>query len=96
MQILLFAFLGDCGTPYPHWWGRHPPPPPWWFVVDLLAAVGGIAGGVIAQRLGPQPEPWLPYLAAFVVGRVIGSLSARVLSGVGAKAAAPQLANQAA
>jgi len=94
MWYVLMAAMGDCGTPYPHWPG---PPPPWWFLVDIFAAAGGIAGGVIAQQLvsGPSPEPWslLTSLAgAFAVGRVVGGISARVLSGFGAKA--PQIARQ--
>lgn len=99
MWFALMAAMGDCGTPYPGSW-RHPgPPPPWWFAIDVLAAAGGIVGGVLAQQLvsGPQPEPWslLTSLAgAFAVGRVVGGISARVLSGFVADA--PQIARQAA
>lgn len=89
MGNLLFAFMGDCGTPWPGWWKPKPEPQPWWWIVHVVAAGGGILGGNLVQGLvnGAASDPIVllaSMAGAFAVGRFAGGIAAGVLGAVGA------------
>ena len=75
MLWALWAFVGWCGTPWPHRFLPHPPPPPpdpWWFT-KLGGVVGGILGGWAYDQVWPMGANITSVtVAATAVGAFVG------------------------
>jgi hypothetical protein len=79
MEYLFWGLAGWCGTP----WRRWPPPPdpePWWWVVKVIAVLGGIGGGILANNLLEGTEAgalhWIAtVVGAMIVGRVVSEIA---------------------
>jgi hypothetical protein len=93
MEYLFWTLAGICGTPWPRRWpwpwppGPDPDPvykpqPDPWLPVLIASALGGIAGGLIFDRVFDRASLQagsLGWMAATCVGAFIAG---RVLSGI--------------
>ncbi|HYN84295.1 MAG TPA: hypothetical protein VER32_03515 [Pyrinomonadaceae bacterium] len=83
MEYLFWALAGWCGTPWRRW-PPPPPPDPWWWIVKIVAIVGGIVGGILAERfIGEAERGPMRFVATVIGAAIIGRVAAEVVSEFG-------------